>query len=105
MVHLKLHTFACLIIVNKITKKRTLQPDFTKAETDMSKRHYDFGIDLDTPCFFSGVDNGKTFREVYTTRTKLKELQDPNGHRKDANEEVWHYCPKCITKIAKELGL
>ena len=70
MTHLKLHTFAS----KRVNKK--LMPDFSKEESDPTKRRYHFGIDLDN------IDkNGKSFRQRINTLSKLNTFNTNKTHK------------------------
>jgi len=96
---LKLHRFGATY--NR--GKHTIKPNFDNEESDTSKRGYTFSVDLDVK---TQPDN-LSFKQRYNTLTKLNALNKNKTHKQmqKNNLEVWDYCPDCIKKIKKELGL
>ncbi len=76
--------------------------DFNVEETDVKKRRYHFGIDLDNV-----DDTGKSFRQRYDTALKVDKLNSrmPHSAMQLTSNEVYAYCPDCIVKIKKALSL
>lgn len=105
MTELILHVFAAKRYIRD--GKRIIEPDFEREIPRESKeRKYTFSIELDRK---NPVTN-KSFRQENNTMAKLNNHMDAKAHtltydKLGARHEHWTYCPKCIIKIAKEMGL